>query len=123
MNRLKNTPKEIIPISKTPRRQRSSRFHITDSVEIEKLPLLKDAPSTERPELLTRKLKQCSMVFDFNDATSDLKGKEIKRAALTELVDYMTTARNILTDQVYPEMISMVRHTRATNAMLFSDSR
>jgi len=36
LNRLKN-PKEVIPISKTPRRQRSSRFHVTEKVELEKL--------------------------------------------------------------------------------------
>ncbi|CAJ0758727.1 8436_t:CDS:2, partial [Entrophospora sp. SA101] len=38
LNRLKNTPKDVIPISKAPRRQRSSRFHVTEKVELEKLP-------------------------------------------------------------------------------------
>ena len=37
LNRLKTTPKDAIPISKTPRRQRSSRFHVTERVELEKL--------------------------------------------------------------------------------------
>ncbi|KAF9578031.1 hypothetical protein BGW38_006399, partial [Lunasporangiospora selenospora] len=30
LNRMKNSPKDAIPISKTPRRQRSSRFHVTE---------------------------------------------------------------------------------------------
>ena len=37
ISRLKNTPKDTIPISKAPRRQRSSRFHVTERVELEKL--------------------------------------------------------------------------------------
>ena len=32
------TPKDTIPLSKTPRKQRSSRFHVTEKVELERLP-------------------------------------------------------------------------------------
>ena len=39
MNRLRGTPKDTIPIvGKTPRKQRSSRFYVTEKVDIEKLP-------------------------------------------------------------------------------------
>ena len=31
-------PKDTIPIAKTPRKQRSSRFHVTEKVEIHRLP-------------------------------------------------------------------------------------
>jgi serine/threonine-protein phosphatase 2A regulatory subunit B' len=41
ISRLKNAPKDTIPVSKTPRRQRSSRFHVTEKVELEKLPAFK----------------------------------------------------------------------------------
>ena len=41
INRLKNTPKDSIPISKTPRRQRSSRFQVTEKVDLEKLSAFK----------------------------------------------------------------------------------
>lgn len=41
INRLKNQPKDSVPISKSPKRQRSSRFHVTERVELEKLPNLK----------------------------------------------------------------------------------
>lgn len=47
-------------------------------------------------------------MFDFLIATVDVKSKEIKRATLTEIIDYITTTRNVLSDQVYPEIIKMV---------------
>lgn len=40
INRMKNAPKDAIPISKTPRRQRSSRFHVTERVTLERLQAL-----------------------------------------------------------------------------------
>lgn len=42
------------------------------------------------------------------DPVSDLKGKEIKRATLNELVDYITAGKGVLTEPVYPEIIRMV---------------
>jgi serine/threonine-protein phosphatase 2A regulatory subunit B' len=42
------------------------------------------------------------------DPVADLKGKEIKRATLNELVDYITAGRGVLTEPVYPEIIRMV---------------
>lgn len=39
LNRLRAGPKDTIPIvGKSPRKQRSSRFHVTEHVELEKLP-------------------------------------------------------------------------------------
>lgn len=40
LNRLRNAgPKDTIPIvGKSPRKQRSSRFHVTEKVDLEKLP-------------------------------------------------------------------------------------
>lgn len=42
------------------------------------------------------------------DPVSDLKGKEIKRACLNELVDYIASGRGVLTEAVYPKIIEMV---------------
>lgn len=42
------------------------------------------------------------------DPVTDLKSKEIKRACLNELVDYITATRNVLTEPVYPEVVRMV---------------
>ncbi|CAG8513415.1 9853_t:CDS:2, partial [Acaulospora colombiana] len=108
LNRLiKGTPKDSIPLSKGPRRQRSSRFHVTEKVELEKLPNFNEVSPDKRQDLFLRKLHQCSVIFDFNDASADLKGKEIKRSTLTELLDYITTNRGVITEPIYPEVVSM----------------
>lgn len=55
-----------------------------------------------------RKIGQCAVVFDFNDASSELKGKEIKRQTLSEILEYITNNRGVITEPVYPEVINMV---------------
>ena len=65
-------------------------------------------PAGEQEDLLMRKLRQCCVGFDFLDPVADLKGKEMKRSTLNELVDYITAGRGILTEAVYPEIIRMV---------------
>lgn len=58
---------------------------------------------------MLQKLHQCSIIFDFTrDPLSDLKYKEVKRAALNELVDYITHNRGIITEPIYPEAVQMV---------------
>ncbi|CAF1562704.1 unnamed protein product [Adineta ricciae] len=76
--------------------------------ELEALPLLKDTPPDQQDKLFAAKLKQCCVIFDFSDCVSDLKSKEIKRACLNEIVDYITVTRNYLTENIYPEVINMV---------------
>jgi hypothetical protein len=66
----------------------------------------------DRQELFLRKIGQCAVVFDFNDASSELKGKEIKRQALTEILDYITNNRGVITEPIYPEVVNMVRTER-----------
>ncbi|KAG0380989.1 hypothetical protein BGX24_001698 [Mortierella sp. AD032] len=107
INRMKNSPKDAIPISKTPRRQRSSRFHVTERVTLERLQALDEVAHIDRHELFLRKIGQCAVVFDFNDASSELKGKEIKRQTLSEILDYITNNRGVITEPVYPEVINM----------------
>ena len=58
-----------------------------------------------------RKLRQCSITFDFLDPVADIKCKEVKRSTLNELVDYITAGRGVLTDPVYAEVVKMVRAT------------
>lgn len=67
-----------------------------------------DVPQTEQESLFAKKLRQCCVVFDFMDPVADLKGKEIKRATLNELVDYIAAGRGVLTEPIYPETIRMV---------------
>lgn len=67
-----------------------------------------ETPPDQQEKLFVAKLKQCCVIFDFSDCVSDLKSKEIKRACLNEIVDYITVTRNCLTEPVYPEVIAMV---------------
>jgi len=93
---------------KKERRQSSSRFNITQNRELVKLPQLKDANQSEREELFIQKIRQCGVLFDFvADPLSDLKWKEVKRAALQEMVEYVTQNRAVLTEPVYPEVVYM----------------
>ncbi|XP_063231855.1 serine/threonine-protein phosphatase 2A 56 kDa regulatory subunit gamma isoform isoform X2 [Bacillus rossius redtenbacheri] len=96
------------PHIKKDKRQSSSRFNISKNRELQKLPLLKDATSNEREELFVQKIRQCCVLFDFvADPLSDLKWKEVKRAALHEMVEFVTTQRNVITEPIYPESVNM----------------
>ncbi|XP_035703766.1 serine/threonine-protein phosphatase 2A 56 kDa regulatory subunit epsilon isoform isoform X2 [Folsomia candida] len=88
--------------------QGSSRYHQTNEADLVPLPSFKDVPPAEHEDLFVRKLRQCCIAFDFLDPVADLKGKEIKRGALNELVDYITANRGVLTEPVYPEIIQMI---------------
>lgn len=68
----------------------------------------------ELHDLFCKKLQQCCVMFDFLDCVADLKGKEIKRAALNELVESVATSRGVLIEPLYPEAIKMVRGVKKT---------
>uniref|UniRef100_A0A8B9SBB9 Serine/threonine protein phosphatase 2A regulatory subunit n=1 Tax=Apteryx owenii TaxID=8824 RepID=A0A8B9SBB9_APTOW len=69
---------------------------------------LPDAPPHEREELFIQKLRQCCVLFDFiSDPLSDLKFKEVKRAGLNEMVEYITHNRDVVTEAIYPEAVVM----------------
>uniref|UniRef100_A0A8C5HJ50 Serine/threonine protein phosphatase 2A regulatory subunit n=1 Tax=Gouania willdenowi TaxID=441366 RepID=A0A8C5HJ50_GOUWI len=100
------------PGSQTPvkkdRRQSSSRFSLSNNRELQKLPAFKDVPLAEQEKLFIQKLRQCCVLFDFvSDPLSDLKWKEVKRAALSEMVEYITHNRNVVTEPIYPEVVHM----------------
>ncbi|CAL8111936.1 unnamed protein product [Orchesella dallaii] len=96
------------PYLKKDKRQSSSRFNVSKNRELKALPLLKDASATEREELFIQKLRQCGVLFDFvSDPLSDIKYKEVKRCALHEMVEFITTQRGVLTEPIYPEAVSM----------------
>lgn len=55
------------------------------------------------------------MLFDFiSDPLSDLKFKEVKRAGLNEMVEYITHNRDVVTEAIYPEAVIMVGHGAST---------
>ncbi|PKI84208.1 hypothetical protein MVES_002147 [Malassezia vespertilionis] len=101
-------PKDTIPVTRTPpRKQRSSRMQTNETVVLEPLPSFAEVPPSERTELFVRKLRQCSVVFDFNDASRELPGKHIKAQALQDMFEYITTQRGAIPEPVYPEMVHM----------------
>lgn len=109
---LSTTPKDgSIPSDgvRTPRRQHSSRFDISDQRqrELDKLPGFHEVPPNRREELFMQKIDQCNIIFDFNDASGDMKSKEIKRLALHELLDYVANNRQVITERMYPRVVEM----------------
>ncbi|XP_062948203.1 serine/threonine-protein phosphatase 2A 56 kDa regulatory subunit gamma isoform isoform X3 [Cynocephalus volans] len=96
------------PVAKKDKRQNSSRFSASNNRELQKLPSLKDVPPADQEKLFIQKLRQCCVLFDFvSDPLSDLKWKEVKRAALSEMVEYITHNRNVITEPIYPEVVHM----------------
>lgn len=68
---------------------------------------------------MVQKIRQCAVLFDFYDPVAQLKSKEVKRAALNELIDHITTAKGVLQEPVYPEVIRMVRVVLAFDVIVF----
>lgn len=96
------------PLVRKDKKQSSSRFNISKNRELVRIPALKDAAPNDVENLFVRKLQQCCVVFDFvTDPLSDLKWKEVKRAALNEMVEYVTHNRGVITDAIYPEAVQM----------------
>uniref|UniRef100_A0A8C5N8J6 Serine/threonine protein phosphatase 2A regulatory subunit n=1 Tax=Gouania willdenowi TaxID=441366 RepID=A0A8C5N8J6_GOUWI len=97
-----------VPLVKKECRHSSSRFSLTKNRELHKLPSLKDVPPADREELFVQKLRQCCVLFDFiSDPLSDLKYKEVKRAGLNEMLDYITHSKEVVTESIYPEAVIM----------------
>lgn len=104
-SKLNNLDKR--PTSNSSNSSTTSRFIIPKSNEIETLAQLKDAAPNEREELFVQKLRQCCVLFDFSEPLNDLKYKEIKRCALQEMVEYLSSQQQILTELIYPEAVQM----------------
>jgi serine/threonine-protein phosphatase 2A regulatory subunit B' len=92
---------------KAPRRHNSSRFEISEQRELERLPGFGDVPPSEHNGLFMRKVDQCKVIFDFNDPAADIQGKELKRTALRELIEYVSTTPMAITEAMYVSVIEM----------------
>ncbi|KAL5274311.1 PPP2R5D family protein [Megaselia abdita] len=69
---------------------------------------LKEASTREiREELFIQKLRQCCTLFDFSEPLSDLKWKEVKRAGLHEMLEFVNSQNGVITEAIYPEAINM----------------
>lgn len=65
----------------------------------------------KREALFRQKLQLCCNVFDFEEADSDVRAKEIKRETLVELAEYVNTpvGQKIFTEAIMPDIVEMVR--------------
>uniref|UniRef100_A0A4W5N486 Serine/threonine protein phosphatase 2A regulatory subunit n=1 Tax=Hucho hucho TaxID=62062 RepID=A0A4W5N486_9TELE len=91
---------------KRERRLSASVFPISTNRKLQTLSAIKDCAPAEQEKLFVQKLRQCCVLFDFlSDPLSDLKWKEVKRAALSEMVEYITHNRNVITEPIYPEVV------------------
>ncbi|XP_020650261.1 serine/threonine-protein phosphatase 2A 56 kDa regulatory subunit alpha isoform [Pogona vitticeps] len=103
------TRRSVRKAQKQKRSQGSSQFRTQSSpVELLPLPQLKDATTNEQQDLFCQKLQQCCVLFDFMDSVSDLRSKEIKRATLNELVEYVSTNRGVITESAYSDIVKMI---------------
>jgi len=116
---LTTVPRDALGELKSPRKTHSSRFHISERRELEKLPSLHgnfvqiytltvDVPTSIRPELFIQKLEQCNVIFDFRDPSMDIRSKEIKRSTLQELLEYISNNRNVIQTNTYGKIVNMV---------------
>lgn len=62
----------------------------------------------ELNELFAKKLQQCCYCFDFMDPVSDLRNKEIKRAALNDLIDCISSGRKVIIESTYSDVVKLV---------------
>jgi serine/threonine-protein phosphatase 2A regulatory subunit B' len=69
-----------------------------------------DVSASDQLPLLIRKLHQCCTLFDFDDSLSEIKSKEVKRACLSELVEYFSKSSAVNSDAVYIEVTTMVSY-------------
>ncbi|XP_049724549.1 serine/threonine-protein phosphatase 2A 56 kDa regulatory subunit alpha isoform isoform X2 [Elephas maximus indicus] len=103
------TRKSVRKAQRQKRSQGSSQFRSQGGqAELHPLPQLRDATSNEQQELFCQKLQQCCVLFDFMDSVSDLKSKEIKRATLNELVEYVSTNRGVIVESAYSDIVKMI---------------
>ncbi|KAF3783613.1 B'GAMMA Serine/threonine protein phosphatase 2A regulatory subunit B' gamma isoform [Nymphaea thermarum] len=78
------------------------------SSSYEALPGFRDVPSSEKQNLLVRKLNMCCVIFDFTDPSKNLKEKDIKRQTLLELVDYISSVNGRFSETAMQEITKMV---------------
>lgn len=48
-----------------------------------------------------------------------MQGKQIKAQTLHEMLEYITQNRGVVTEQIYPEVVTMVRRSSAYSSALF----
>ena len=103
-----------IELEQQRRRRNSALLREQTVLALEQLPVLRDAPQDAHEEIFVRKLELCRVHFNFRDPSADIDGKELKRQALLELVDFISTpeAQELLKQ---PGMMEEVVQTVSAN--------
>ncbi|XP_075256405.1 serine/threonine-protein phosphatase 2A 56 kDa regulatory subunit epsilon isoform-like [Convolutriloba macropyga] len=92
--------------SKKVKKQSSSSYNREKKEDLVPLKPLVQEEEGRREEALIAKVQQCKRVFDFSDATVDVRNKEIKRSALYDIVDYLVTQKTrVVTERVIKEIV------------------
>ncbi|XP_074592663.1 serine/threonine protein phosphatase 2A 57 kDa regulatory subunit B' kappa isoform-like [Curcuma longa] len=93
--------------STTVKRTASSIFPSSVVTSIEPLLLFKDAPNTEKQNLLINKLNLCYVIFDFSDPNKNSAEKDMKRQALLDIIDYVDAGGSRFTEPTISAICKM----------------
>lgn len=74
----------------------------------EALPSFREVANSEKHNLFIKKLNMCCVLFDFVDASKNLKEKDIKRQTLLELVDYISSVTSKFNEVTMQEITKMI---------------
>ncbi|KAK1411803.1 hypothetical protein QVD17_32579 [Tagetes erecta] len=94
--------------------QRPQQLVVQAAVAVEALPMFRDVSVSEREHLFNRKCEVCCYQFDFSDTLEMVKEKEIKRANLVDVLNYVQSGcgngngNGKLSESNQEEMIRMV---------------
>ncbi|KAJ2365349.1 serine/threonine-protein phosphatase 2A 56 kDa regulatory subunit delta isoform [Coemansia sp. RSA 2611] len=99
-----------VPTLRVPRRPQSSRHSFSGRHEFRMLPPLmsQELSAAERHELLSQKLTQCTVVFDFQNPNENLEAKEAKQHTLGEIFEYVSEGSGAITRDLYPKLFKMI---------------
>lgn len=104
------TPRADVTLPRRERRKSSIARHAKIQ-QLKELQNLRDVSSQKREQLFQQKLMLCSIMFNFDDANSDKRGKDLKRNTLLELVDYVNSAsgqKELFTEALMPDIMACV---------------
>lgn len=82
---------------------------VTKADLLESIPTINETPSSQRATLFIKKLRLCSIMFNWGDLNADREAKDKKRQQLMELVEFIGKGKNLFTEQVLRETINMLR--------------
>lgn len=104
-----NANANVVATSRSNSGKKMSSVVFPSSIDagIEPLVAFKDVQNNEKLNLCISKLSLCCVVFDFTDASRSLEEKELKRATLIELVDFVGSGPPKFTEPVIIAMCKM----------------